>query len=184
MKRRSKRCWQIWKRPAIRSAKIKRGERRRKPSAPFITSTLQQEASRRLGYTARRTMALAQQLYEGMDVGEGGATGLITYMRTDSTNISDLAINEVREFIKATYGDDFLPPAPPSIRPARSAPRKPTKPSGPPRCCATPEKVKSFLSSDQFKLYQLIWQRFVACQMEAAIYDTLSVEVTSRRETA
>ena len=88
--------------------RIKRSERRRKPAAPFITSTLQQEASRRLGYTARRTMALAQQLYEGIDVGEGGATGLITYMRTDSTNISDLAINEVRPFIQDTYGQGFL----------------------------------------------------------------------------
>ena len=88
-------------------SRIKRSERRRKPSAPFITSSLQQEASRRLGYTARRTMALAQQLYEGIDLGEGGATGLITYMRTDSTNISDLAINEVRPYILEHYGKEL-----------------------------------------------------------------------------
>jgi DNA topoisomerase-1 len=92
--------------------RIKRSERRKKPSGPFITSTLQQEASRKLGYTARRTMALAQQLYEGLDVGEGGTTGLITYMRTDSTNISELALNEARSYIQQTYGADFLPTEP------------------------------------------------------------------------
>ncbi len=90
-------------------AKIKRGERKRNPSAPFITSTLQQEASRRLGYTARRTMALAQQLYEGIDIGQGGAVGLITYMRTDSTNVADLAQDEARQFIRERYGEKFLP---------------------------------------------------------------------------
>jgi len=89
--------------------KIKRGERRRNPSAPFITSTLQQEASRRLGYTARRTMALAQQLYEGIDLGQGGPIGLITYMRTDSTNVSELAQAEARQYISERYGDKFMP---------------------------------------------------------------------------
>ena len=100
-------------RPLTSSRKIKRGERRRKPSAPFTTSTLQQEASRRLGYTARRTMALAQQLYEGIDLGEG-AVGLITYMRTDSTNVAELAQAEAREFIAERYGQNFLPAEPPS----------------------------------------------------------------------
>ena len=89
--------------------KIKRGERRRKPSAPFTTSTLQQEASRKLGFTAKRTMALAQGLYEGQDVGEGGTTGLITYMRTDSTNVSASAQNEARQYVTQKYGSDFLP---------------------------------------------------------------------------
>ena len=122
---------------AYRVSKIKRGERRRKPSAPFITSTLQQEASRRLGYTARRTMALAQQLYEGLDVGEGGATGLITYMRTDSTNIAELAQKEARKFIADTYGKISCRRPRRSTRPARSAPRKRTKPSGRPPSCAS-----------------------------------------------
>lgn len=160
-------------------SRIKRGERRRKPSAPFITSSLQQEASRRLGYTARRTMALAQQLYEGIDVGEGGASGLITYMRTDSTNIADMAINEVRSFVKATYGNDFLPPAPILYKTRAVSAQEAHEAIRPTEVNRTPEKVKSFLSNDQFKLYQLIWKRFVACQMEAAIYDTLAVEVTS-----
>ena len=89
-----------WKKPAYAVSSIKKSERRRKPSAPFITSTLQQEASRKLGYTARRTMSIAQQLYEGLDVGEGGTTGLITYMRTDSTNMAEVAQAEAREYIE------------------------------------------------------------------------------------
>jgi DNA topoisomerase I len=103
-------------RAAYEIQKIKRGERRRKPSAPYTTSTLQQEASRRLGFTARRTMALAQQLYEGLDVGEGGGTGLITYMRTDSTNISAQAQKDARSYIQKTYGNDFVPESPPQYR--------------------------------------------------------------------
>jgi DNA topoisomerase-1 len=165
------------------TSRIRRTERRRKPSAPFITSTLQQEASRRLGYTARRTMALAQQLYEGIDVGEGGATGLITYMRTDSTNISDLAINEVRPFIETTYGKDYLPPAPLSYKTRAVSAQEAHEAIRPSSVLRTPEKVKAFLSAEQFKLYQLIWKRFVACQMESAVYDTLTVEVTGTTAT-
>ncbi len=158
--------------------KIKRGERRRKPAAPFITSTLQQEASRRLGYTARRTMALAQQLYEGIDVGEGGSTGLITYMRTDSTNLSDLAINEVRQYIGQRFGQDFLPSAPPSYKTRSVNAQEAHEAIRPTSTLREPDKVKAHLNRDQFRLYQLIWQRFVACQMESAIYDTLSVDIT------
>ncbi len=120
--------------------KIKRGERRRKPSAPFITSTLQQEASRRLGYTARRTMALAQQLYEGLEVGEGGGTGLITYMRTDSTNVAEVAQNEARQFISETYGNEFMPSSPPQYKTGQSARRKLTKPFVQRRSCACLKK--------------------------------------------
>ncbi len=112
----SSRSWRIWKHASYAIGKIKRGERRRNPSAPFITSTLQQEASRRLGYTARRTMALAQQLYEGIDIGEGGAVGLITYMRTDSTNVAELAQDEARQFITERYGAKFLPEQPPKYK--------------------------------------------------------------------
>jgi DNA topoisomerase I len=157
--------------------KIKHGERRRKPSAPFITSTLQQEASRRLGYTARRTMALAQQLYEGIDVGEGGASGLITYMRTDSTNIAEMALTEVRAFINDTYGEKFLPATPPQYKTRAVGAQEAHEAIRPTSILRTPEKVKSYLSNDQFKLYQLVWQRFVASQMEAAVYDTLVVEI-------
>ncbi len=157
--------------------KIKKSERRRKPSAPFITSSLQQEASRRLGYTAKRTMALAQQLYEGLDVGEGGSTGLITYMRTDSTNISELAQAEARQFILQTYGNDFLPPIPPQYKTRVVGAQEAHEAIRPTSVLRAPDKVKHSLSTDQFKLYQLIWKRFVASQMESAVYDTLSVDI-------
>jgi DNA topoisomerase IA len=123
-------------------ARIKRGERRRKPAAPFITSTLQQEASRRLGYTARRTMALAQQLYEGLDLGEGGTTGLITYMRTDSTNVAEVAQKEARQFIAIPTAATTCPKRRPSIARGRSARKKRTKPSGRLRCCACPKRSR------------------------------------------
>ncbi|HEY3344652.1 MAG TPA: type I DNA topoisomerase [Anaerolineaceae bacterium] len=162
---------------AYEISKIKRGERRRKPAAPFITSTLQQEASRRLGYTARRTMALAQQLYEGIDVGEGGGTGLITYMRTDSTNLSDQALSEVRQYISQRFGQDFLPPTPVLYKTRSVNAQEAHEAIRPTSTLREPEKVKAFLNRDQYRLYQLIWQRFVACQMESALYDTLSVEI-------
>ncbi len=158
--------------------RLKRGERRRKPAAPFITSTLQQEASRKLGFTAKRTMALAQRLYEGIDVGEGGNTGLITYMRTDSTNISEIARSEVRHFIAARYGNDFLPPTPPEYKTRAVGAQEAHETIRPSSVLRDPEKVKPFLEPAMFKLYQLIWQRFVASQMEAAAYDTLTVEIT------
>jgi len=162
---------------AFHIARIKRSERRRRPSAPFITSTLQQEASRRLGFTARRTMALAQQLYEGIDVGEGGATGLITYMRTDSTNISDLALKEVREYIGSVYGKTYLPDEPATYKTRAASAQEAHEAIRPTSVLRQPERVKPYLTNDLFRLYQLIWQRFVACQMEAAVYDTLTVEV-------
>ncbi len=158
--------------------KIKRSERRRKPSAPFITSTLQQEASRRLGYTARRAMMIAQQLYEGIDLGEG-TVGLITYMRTDSTNIAEVALNETRDFIKSTYGDTYLPAAAPTYKTRAVSAQEAHEAVRPTSVLRQPEKVKEFLSPEQFKMYQLIWQRFVASQMEAAVYDTLSVDVSA-----
>jgi len=160
--------------------KVKRGERRRKPSAPFITSTLQQEASRKLGFTAKRTMALAQQLYEGQDVGDGGTSGLITYMRTDSTHISELAQKEVRDFITQRYGADFLPSQPPQYKTRAVGAQEAHEAIRPTSVVRDPEMVKPHLESAQFKLYQLIWQRFVASQMEAAVYDTLQVEVVGK----
>ncbi|HNT23511.1 MAG TPA: type I DNA topoisomerase [Anaerolineales bacterium] len=157
--------------------RIKRSERRRKPSAPFTTSTMQQEASRRLGYTARRTMALAQQLYEGIDLGEG-AIGLITYMRTDSTNVAETAQAEARQFIAERYGQSFLPPEAPKYTTKAKGAQEAHEAVRPTSVMRQPDSIKEFLNRDQFRLYQLVWQRFVASQMESAVYDTLSVEVT------
>ena len=159
---------------------VKQGERKRNPSPPFITSTLQQEASRRLGYTARRTMALAQQLYEGIDVGSGGAVGLITYMRTDSTNVAEMAQQEARTYIQQRYGESFLPARPPFYRTKTLGAQEAHEAIRPTSVFRSPDSIKGFLNRDQFRLYQLIWQRFVASQMTAAIYDTLTVEVSGR----
>ena len=163
--------------------RIKRGERKRNPQAPFTTSTLQQEASRRLGYTARRTMALAQQLYEGIDIGEGGRVGLITYMRTDSTNVAELAQNEARQFIANRYGDKFLPPEPPQYKTKARGAQEAHEAIRPTSVNRQPDSVKEYLERDVLRLYQLIWQRFVASQMTAATYDTLSVEITGKTAT-
>ena len=157
--------------------RIKKSERRRKPTPPFTTSTLQQEASRRLGYTARRTMALAQQLYEGIDLGEG-SVGLITYMRTDSTNVAELAQQEARQFIEERYGQSFLPPAAPVYQTKARGAQEAHEAIRPTSVMRQPQAIKEFLNRDQFRLYQLIWQRFVASQMEVAVFDTISVEVT------
>jgi DNA topoisomerase I len=166
---------------AYEISKIKRGERRRNPLPPFTTSTLQQEASRRLGYTARRTMALAQQLYEGIDLGEG-SVGLITYMRTDSTNVAESAQSEARQFIAERYGDGFIPPEPPQYKTKSRGAQEAHEAVRPTSVLRQPESIKEFLNRDQFRLYQLVWQRFLASQMTAAVFDTLSVEVTGRTD--
>jgi len=163
-------------------ARIKRGERRRKPLAPFITSTMQQEASRKLGYTARRTMSIAQQLYEGLDVGEGGSTGLITYMRTDSTNIAEVAQKEAREYIQQIYGQSFLPETPPQYKTRAVSAQEAHEAIRPTSVFRSPDKIKQYLTNDQFKLYQLVWQRFLASQMEAAVFDTLSIEIEAKTQ--
>lgn len=163
-------------------SKIKRGERRRKPLAPFTTSTLQQEASRRLGFTAKRTMRLAQQLYEGVDVGNGGTVGLITYMRTDSTNVAESAQMEARQFIARRYGEKFMPAQAPTYRTKSRGAQEAHEAIRPTAVMRQPEAIKQHLSRDLFRLYQLIWQRFVASQMSPAIYDTLSVEVTGKQD--
>ena len=159
---------------------IKRGQRRRKPSAPFITSTLQQEASRKLGFTTRKTMALAQQLYEGIDVGEGGVAGLITYMRTDSTNVAEQAITETRDFILKRYGEKFLPAQPPKYKTSNMSAQEAHEAVRPTSVLRQPDTIQELLTRDQYRLYKLIWQRFVASQMEAAIFDTLAVEVLGK----
>src|SRR5512138_2136039 len=160
--------------------KVKRGERRRKPSAPFTTSTLQQEASRKLGFTAKRTMALAQGLYEGQDVGTGGSTGLITYMRTDSTSVSSLAQQEAREYISNKYGKDYLPSEAVQYKTRSANAQEAHEAIRPTSVMREPEQVKQYLEPAMYKLYRLIWQRFVASQMEAAVYNTLQVEVIGK----
>ncbi|MDD2921582.1 MAG: type I DNA topoisomerase [Anaerolineales bacterium] len=162
--------------------KVKRGERRRKPLAPFTTSTLQQEASRKLGFTAKRTMGLAQGLYEGKDVGESGTTGLITYMRTDSTNVSTIAQNEAREYVTGKYGADYLPAEAPIYKTKSAGAQEAHEAVRPTSVMRDPEKVKEYLDPAMFKLYRLIWQRFVASQMESAVFDTLQVEVTGKTD--
>jgi DNA topoisomerase-1 len=161
-------------------SKVKRGEKRQKPLAPFTTSTLQQEASKKLGFTAKRTMALAQGLYEGQDVGEGGATGLITYMRTDSTNVSTLAQDEARKYVMERYGADYLPAEAPVYKTKSASAQEAHEAIRPTSAMRDPVKVKEFLDPAMFKLYQLIWQRFVASQMAVAVFDTIQVEVTGK----
>lgn len=159
-----------------------RGQRKRNPYAPFTTSTLQQDASRRLGFTAQKTMRVAQQLYEGVDIGNGGAVGLITYIRTDSRNVSKEAQTEARKYIAGRFGSEYVPARPNFYgRKSKNAQEahEAVRPTGVSR---SPDKIKSRLSRDQYRLYQLIWNRFIASQMEAAVYDTLRVEIAAGDE--
>ena len=157
--------------------KIRRGTRVKNPYAPFITSTLQQDASRQLNFSAKKTMAVAQQLYQGIDVGNGGETGLITYMRTDSTNIAGSAQASAREFIESVYGAEYLPEKPPQYETRSKRAQEAHEAIRPTSVSRTPKSIKGFLKTDQYRLYKLIWRRFVASQMEAAVYDTLNVIV-------
>jgi len=163
-------------------ADVRRGERKRKPAPPFITSSMQQEASRRLGFTARRTMRVAQQLYEGIELGEEGTAGLITYMRTDSPSVAGVAQAEARDFIAHRYGRDYLPPRPPQYKTKAKGAQEAHEAIRPTSVLREPSAVKSFLTRDQFRLYALIWQRFVASQMAPAIYDTISMDVIAGSE--
>ena len=159
---------------------LKKGTRRRSPAPPFNTSTLQQEASRRLGFQARRTMKAAQELYEGVEVEGMGAVGLITYMRTDSLRISEDAMAEASQYIKGRFGDKYAPEKPRVYKTRANAQDgheaiRPTMPS------LEPERVKSSLTSDQFKLYKLIWERFIACQMANCIQATTQADISAGR---
>lgn len=156
--------------------KIKKSERKRNPSPPFTTSSLQQEASRKLGFTAKKTMMIAQQLYEGLEIKGEGLVGLVTYIRTDSTRISDQAIAEVRQFIGAHYGNDYLPKDP-NVYKSKKNIQDAHETIRPTSILRTPESIKDSLSKDQFKLYKLIWDRFVSCQMAPAVYDTVAVDI-------
>ncbi len=157
-------------------ASVKEGERRRSPAAPFTTSTMQQEASRRLKFTAQRTMRIAQQLYEGIDLGDG-AVGLITYMRTDSTAVAEQAQAEARRFIAEKYGDAFLPPRPPQYKTRAKGAQEAHEAIRPTSVFRTPASLKPYLDAAQYRLYELIWRRFVASQMAQAVYDTIAVEI-------
>ncbi len=159
-------------------SKIKVGTRRRKPAAPFTTSTLQQDAGRRLGFTARKTMAVAQQLYEGIDLGEGTNSGLITYMRTDSTNVAQVAQQQAREFVTRKYGVEYLPDESPVYKTKTQGAQEAHEAIRPTEVTREPKAIQEYISRDQYRLYTLIWQRFVASQMSAAVYDTLSVDVS------
>ena len=156
--------------------KYEEGTRKKRPAPPFITSTMQQEASRKLGFTAKRTMKIAQELYEGIDVKGYGAIGLITYMRTDSIRISDDALKDVRSYIKERWGEKYLPKEPKRFKSKSNAQDgheaiRPTMPG------LHPDKVKESLTSEQYKLYKLIWSRFTACQMSDCVLATRKADI-------
>ena len=150
---------------------------KRNPSPPFITSTLQQEAARRLRFHAKRTMMLAQKLYEGVDLGEDGRVGLITYMRTDSTRLSEDAVREVREFIYENYGKGYLPHEARLFKKGKSS-QDAHEAIRPTSSKFSPKHVKKYLDKEMFQLYELIWNRFVACQMSPAVFDQVTVDVS------
>jgi DNA topoisomerase-1 len=161
----------------LKVIKVEKKQRKRNPAAPFITSTLQQEAARKLGYTAQRTMRTAQQLYEGIDTG-AGAVGLISYMRTDSVNMANEAVEEIRHFIRSKYGKDQAPDEPRVYKTKSKNAQEAHEAIRPTSVLRTPESVKEHLSPEQFKLYDLIWKRTVACQMIHATIDTVAVDLT------
>ncbi|HEY8343770.1 MAG TPA: type I DNA topoisomerase, partial [Bacillota bacterium] len=162
----------------FRISSVKKRERRRYPAPPFTTSTLQQEASRKLGFSARKTMSVAQQLYEGLEIGGEGSVGLITYIRTDSVRVSAEAQEEARKVIAAKFGQDFAPPAPPVYKTKSVAAQEAHEAIRPTIVQYAPEEIKAYLSRDQYRLYELIWNRFVASQMSPAVLDSVSVEIS------
>ncbi|HYY96484.1 MAG TPA: type I DNA topoisomerase, partial [Pyrinomonadaceae bacterium] len=155
-------------------------ERRRNPVPPFITSKLQQEASRKLGFPVKKAMMVAQKLYEGVELGAEGSVGLITYMRTDSTRVSEAALNEARDFINAQYGAAYLPERAVHYRSKKDA-QDAHEAIRPTDVSRTPDAVARYLSKDELKLYRLIWQRFVASQMNPAIYDQTTIDIEAGR---
>ena len=157
-------------------ADVKTKEKKKQPAPPFTTSSLQQEGYRKLNNTPKKTMIIAQQLYEGIDLGKAGTIGLITYMRTDSVRVSDIAQAEAKELIIENYGSQFYPEQP-RIYSSKGRTQEAHEAVRPTSVWRTPDSVKQFLSRDQLRLYRLIWERFIASQMSSAIYDTLTVDV-------
>ncbi|NPV09242.1 MAG: type I DNA topoisomerase [Anaerolineae bacterium] len=164
---------------AFRVDSIKRGTRRRSPPPPFTTSTLQQEASRVLRFQASRTMRVAQQLYEGVDLGPEGSVGLITYMRTDSVHVAESALREARSVAEERFGREYLPDSPRRYRTRSKRAQEAHEAIRPTSVLRTPERVAPHLSRDQLALYRLIWRRLVASQMKSAVYNTIAVEVAA-----
>ncbi len=160
-------------------AEVKEKERQRHPSPPFTTSSLQQEAARKLNFRAAKTMSVAQQLYEGVELGKEGTVGLITYMRTDSTRIAASAQEEAKEYINGKFGDTFVPESPREYSKKAANAQDAHEAIRPTSVLRDPESVKSFMSRDQFRLYKLVWERFVASQMSSAVLDTLSVDIAA-----
>ena len=156
---------------------VRKRETKSRPSAPFITSTMQQEAWRKLRYTARRTMQVAQQLYEGMEIGDEGLVGLITYMRTDSTTVAEAAIKETIGYIKSKYGAEYAPGSVRVYTKKVKGAQEAHEAIRPTSVLRAPETVRSYLKNDQFKLYSLVWQRMVASQMSDALFDSTTVEI-------
>ncbi len=156
---------------------VRLGTRRRRPAAPFTTSTLQQEASRRLNFGANKTMRVAQQLYEGVDLGEQGTVGLITYMRTDSVNVAKEAQLEAREHVAHHFGAEYVPDKRPKYQTKSKTAQEAHEAIRPTSVERTPKRIKTHLKRDQYRLYRLIWERFVASQMASAVYDTVSADV-------
>jgi DNA topoisomerase-1 len=161
----------------LRVEKVQKKQRKRNPAAPFTTSTLQQEAARKLGFTAQRTMRTAQQLYEGIDTG-GGAVGLITYMRTDSVHLADEALNELRSYISERYGPDNLPDSPRHFKTKAKNAQEAHEAVRPTSVQREPAELKNHLTKDQFRLYELIWKRTVACQMIHATINTVAADLS------
>ena len=157
---------------------VKRTEKQRSPSPPFITSTLQQEASRRLNMTPRRTMSVAQQLYEGVEISGHGSVGLISYMRTDSLRLSDEAVSSARSYIQTVHGPQYCP-AKPRVYKSKSNAQDAHEAIRPTDVSLTPEMVRKDLTQEQYRLYRIIWGRFIACQMANAVYDNVSVDIES-----
>ena len=156
---------------------VEKKPRRQRPAPPFITSTLQQEAGRKLRFTAQRTMALAQQLYEGLNVGSDGSVGLITYMRTDSVNVAETAVRETREYIRERYGKDYAPDKPRSFRTRSKNAQEAHEAIRPTSIRRTPREMAAYLDRDQLRLYTLIWERMVASQMADALLEATTVEI-------
>src|SRR3989339_397293 len=166
-----------------RVASVESKERQRAPFAPYTTSTLQQDASRRLHFSAAKTMMIAQKLYEGIELGDKGNAGLITYMRTDSLNISEQARKEAKKLIVSKYGADYYPEKPRIYKTKSKGAQEAHEAIRPASCRLVPQEIKQYLSPDEFKLYDLIWSRFMASQMVNAVYDTLSVDIAANNYT-
>jgi len=160
---------------------VEKKERRRSPAPPFTTSKLQQDASRKLRFSVKRAMMIAQRLYEGIELGDEGSVGLITYMRTDSVRVSDDAVAEVRQLIDSAYGKDFLPESPNTYK-AKKAAQEAHEAIRPTSVARHPDEIKKYLGEDEYKVYKLIWQRFVASQMTPAVFDQTGVDIEAKSE--